>query len=301
MPKKITFCFMILITAWPSSVMAEELFSINEQQGIRTQSMGGAYRAVANGNEALHFNPAGLPFFKRFNLDADWIYHTRSQRHWTGMSLSDSLTSSLAAGLDFHVGVNTQKAAALSYLVGLSLAYPLFDIFSLGATIKYAYLPKILSEDVVNQVTGDIGLILKLPFGLSLAAVGYNLIPVQSKRLPLSFGLGAAFSLGSKHSGVATTAAAAYSGLTIAADWLIRDLTAKEKMEHQLSVGAEYCVIDMIPVRLGYNWSIKNNAHRISAGLGLLFRLIEIDILFQQDLTQTQYRSFGAALRFFFL
>ena len=300
MARKIILCFTILISTWASSVLAEELFSINEQQGIRAQSTGGAYRAVANGNDALYFNPAGLTSFRRFNLDADWIYHDRSQFHWTGVSLSDSLTSALAAGLDFHMGVDAQNAAELSYLVGFSLAYPLFDIFSIGATLKYAYLPKILSDEAVNQVTGDVGLLLKFPFGLSLAAVGYNVIPVPSKRLPLSLGFGAAFNLGGKP-GVATTPAAAYSGFTIAVDWLIRDLTTKNKMEHQLSVGGEYYFIDMIPVRLGYNWSMMDNSHRISAGLGLLFQVIEIDALFQQDLYQLQYRSFGAALRIFFM
>lgn len=300
MPRKIILCFTMLLNVWASSVFAEELFSVNEQQGVRAQSMGGAYRAVANGNDALQYNPAGLTSFRRYNLDVDWIYHDRSQFHWTGLSLSDSLTSALAAGLDFHMGVNAQNAAELSYLVGFSLAYPLFEIFSMGATIKYAYLPKTESEDVVSRVTGDVGLLFKFPFGLSLAAVGYNVIPVDSKRLPLSLGLGAALNLGGKP-GVATSPAAAYSGFTIAVDWLMRDLISKDKIEHQLSVGGEYYIIDMIPVRLGYNWSMKDQAHRISAGLGLLFEVIEIDALFQQDLNEVQYRSFGAALRIFFL
>ncbi len=297
MLKENIFYFIILANLWAGNIFGEERLGINEQQGIRAQSLGGAYRAIANDNNAMHFNPAGLTFFRRFNLDADYIYHERNQLHWTGLSLSDSLTSALAAGLDFHVGVNSQNPAELSYLTGLSLAYPIFDILSLGATIKYAYLPKMLSEEAVNQVTGDVGLMLKFPFGLSLAAVGYNLIPTLSKRLPLSVGLGAAFNIGGTP-GTAVNPASAYSGFTIAVDWLMRNLTSGDQIKHQLSVGGEYYLFDMIPVRLGYTW---DQAHRISAGLGLFFQSIEIDAFFQQDLTHSKYRSFGAALRLFFL
>ncbi len=298
MPGKIIFCFAVLISLWADNILAGKDVAIIEQQGVRAQSMGGAYRAVANGNDAIHFNPAGLNFFRRFNVDADYLYQDRGGFHWTGLSLSDSMTSVLAAGLDVHIGVDSQKSGELSYLAGFSIAYPLFEVLSLGATIRYAYLPKMLSEEVVNQVTGDVGLMLKFPFGLSLAAVGYNLIPILSKRLPLSVGLGAAFNIGGKP-GFATNPIAAYSGFTIAVDWLMRDLTTKDKIEHQLSVGGEYYLLDMIPMRIGYTWSMLDQAQRMSAGLGILFQSLEIDGLFQQDLSHLQYRNFGVALRMF--
>lgn len=245
--------------------------------GVRALSMGSAYRAVATGNEALFFNPAGMPFFRRFNVDADYIYQTVQTPHLMGVSLVDSVTNDVALGFDFHMGVDSRMTSSpISYLGTFALAYPISDMLAIGASLKYTY-------ETTGKVDANFGLLMKLPFGLSLAIVGYDNFS--------SVGFGSAFNMGAtnERSGQASDV---YTGLVLAFDWLIKN-------GHQLSVGGEYYLFDLIPLRAGYTWQ-KNTQSVVSAGLGLFLKSIELDFVFQQDLNRLEERRLGGALRVFF-
>jgi len=297
--KILPFFFLSLLTCLTPLWAQNKVF--NDLLGVRAQAFGGAYRAVASGNDALYYNPAGMAFSRRYNLDADYIYHPISTAHWTGLSLVDSTTSALAAGLDVHVGIDaTQKPLNLTWLGSFSLAYPIADIFSLGVTLRYVYLSNQTTSNGDHKVTGDIGLMLQLPFGLSFAAVGYNLLPTQTTELPLSVGFGAAFHLGAESS-IASSPALAFKGFTLAVDYLLKGLLSDKTMQHQIAIGGEYYIADIVPIRLGYEWGITEKRHVLSAGLGVFFQVIEIEALFEQNLVDFNQRTFGAGLRVFFL
>jgi hypothetical protein len=253
------------------------------------------------GFDAIFFNPAGLTIFHRFEVGADYDYRQYDKTHWAGASLVDSASGAFAAGLDFHMGFTPTAAKTdLSYLGQVSLAYAIVDgILSVGVTGKYAHLPSNDYDMAQGRFTADAGLLFKMPFGLSLAAVGYNLVPVPSKRLPLSVGFGAALNFGGAP-GASSDAISAHSGFTLAFDWLMRDLTAKKEIDHQLYTGAEYYIASIVPLRAGYSYSLTDHTHVLSAGAGFMLPILEIDALYQQDIYNAERRVVGGAARFFF-
>lgn len=300
MKQLIFFC--CLVASLCGQLSWSEKIVFNERFGVRAQALGGAYRAVSTGNDAIYFNPAGMVFNKTYDVDLEYFYQGNlDPHHWAGASLVDSVTAALAAGLDIHAGFKTEnKPLNYDILGNLALAYPLADIFSMGLTLRYAFVSDPVPEQSKHHFTGDVGLMLRLPLGISLAVVGYNLIPTQMIELPLSVGFGGAFHWGSSGQ-VITNPATAYTGFTLAADFLMRDLTKIKAMELQFATGAEYYIADLVPIRLGYTFEITQNKHYISGGLGLLLQVIEVDFTFQQNLFESNDQTYGAALRFFFL
>lgn len=279
--------------------------SINEQLGVRSRAMGGAGRAVSTTNEAMHINPAGLSQFQRFNLDADYTLRMNEPLHLLGVSLVDSTTSPLAGGVDFHLGVDSGSGSgALAYLGALALSYMVVENFIfVGGSAKYSFLPEIKTgnnKDIqVNQFGLDAGILARLPYGFSLGAAGYNLVPTNSRRLPLSVGLGAGFNIGGTPTG-SKDVLTALGGLTLAFDWLFRDLTAPTGLEHQLSAGAEYLLLDMVPLRVGYTLALAQMEHVVTSGLGFVVNNFGLDGFYEQNVSVFDKRSFGFTMRLFF-
>lgn len=276
--------------------------NLSEQLGLRHRGMGGAGRAIATTNDAIILNPAGMGQFSRFNLDADYLYRVDDPLHLLGLSLVDSSTGPLAGGIDFHLGIDPNMGnKSLSYLGSLALGYTVVEnILYVGATGKYSFLPKSANDPVqVNQFGLDFGLLGRFPFGLSLAAVGYNLVPTGSKRLPLSVGFGAAFNIGGTPAG-ATDPTEALGGLTLAADWLLRDLDSPTGLQNHFYVGGEYLLFNVVPLRVGYNANLAETEHAISVGTGFLFKDFGLDGFYEQNVSASNKRSFGGAMRIFF-
>jgi len=288
-----------------SSLVASFSFAVQDvgtQLGVRSRAMGGAGRAIANTNEAMYLNPAGMSQSARFSLDTDYVYRLNDPVHFVGLSLVDSTTNPLAAGLDFHLGIDpTQGTKSLSYLGSLALSFVLVEeaIF-LGATGKYAFLPRTLGDPIqVNQFGVDAGILIKLPKGLSLAATGYNLVPTNSRRLPLSVGLGAGLNL-RDDSRAAHDLISAMSGLTVAFDWLLHDFSAPTGMDHQLSAGMEYLFFEAMPLRVGYSYSLARMEHELSGGFGYVSNDFGLEGFYEQNITLLENRSFGIVMRLLF-
>jgi hypothetical protein len=291
-------CFGLLF----SHVALASSSPIGEQLGIRSRAMGGAGRAVSTTNEALVLNPAGILQFKRFNLDGDYVHRMNEKEHYVGLSLVDARSRPFAGGVDFHLGIDpTQGNKSLGYIGSVALAYPVTeDRLMIGSTVRYAFLaPSTLGDLQVNQFTMDFGLLARLPYGFSFAAVGYSLVPTKSKRLPLSVGLGIAFN-SDDFSPSATNFSTALSGITVAFDWMMRDLTSVTGFENQLMTGAEYPAFGIVPLRAGYTYSLDTREHVVTCGTGFASNDIGIDGFYEQNLTTLDDRSFGVAVRLLF-
>lgn len=114
----------------------------------RATGMGGAYTAVARDAAAAWWNPAGLAFVPRTELDGTYAIMTLDRVHnYAALALpsKDGLALAIHAlqygateidGRD-AAGVPTDLFAAQQYAAGISFAFRLDKYISFGATAKY--------------------------------------------------------------------------------------------------------------------------------------------------------------------
>lgn len=292
--------------------------------GARALSMGESYRATATGNDALYFNPAGLPTLKRYALEGQYLLSLSDENHQGDISVVDSKTSAVAVGIAYTFqGSELTRRTTIGHTATFGIAYPVFDrIFTIGAGLKYKNVSDAIAGNFLNALTADVGILSRIPGGLSLAAVGYNLIPlttVQSSYVPISAGFAAALDLGplsailfggGANFGAVQTAAGIPSqntgelsgplnNLSLSFDWLINFQTL-EGTKSRLSTGVEYLVAELIPLRAGYLYDELTGDHRVSGGIGVVVPYFALDVAYSQSLIdQFERRSISFALKGF--
>jgi hypothetical protein len=288
--------------------------------GTRAMSLSEAYRATATGNDAIDFNPAGLVVIPRYSVDVNYQLDVDKNEHSADVSVVDSKTSALAAGLSYTFDGQFTQRTSLQHKATLALAYaPLDRLLSVGAGLKYVNVSDAFLGNYLNALSGDLGFLSRLPFGVSVAGVGYNLVPIQSQRAPISAGFGLNLDMGPlsalifggtptlgakpNAAGLPSTATLGdlqgpLSGLTIEGDWNI-DFATLYGVKHRLSAGAEYLAFDMIPLRGGYLWDQATNDQQVSVGAGFIVPYFGLDVGFRQSVLHAGTHVFAIGLKFF--
>jgi len=289
--------------------------------GARALALSEAYRAIATGNDAIYMNPAGLAQIPRYSPELHYVFNLDDENHEVDASVVDSKTSSLAAGLAYTFqGREFTKRATLSHTATLALAYPIFpQIFAAGVGLKYVNVTDAIVGNYLNALSGDLGLLATIPGGISLAAVGYNLIPIRSTDVPLSMAFAAALDLGPLSAllfgeapvvGMVPDASGAprpaglalrgpLSGLTLAVDWQINFVTQARRPQSRVSAGIEYLLLDAFPLRGGYEWIEERGDHLVSVGAGFIVPYFGFDVAYQQSVVVPANRTFALSLKFF--
>ncbi len=284
--------------------------------GARALALGEAYRAIATGNDAIYFNPAGLPLLKRYSVEGQYVMNLADESHQADVALVDSKTNPLAVGIAYTFqGTELTRRRTLEHTATLAAAYPIFDrLFSLGAGFKYKNVSDAIAGNYLNALTADVGVLSQIPGGLSFAAVGYNLIPirsVESAHVPVSAGFAGAWDVGPLSAlifggnptlGAVQTAAGVpdtpglgslqgpLGGLTLSFDWLVNFETLYGA-KSRYSTGIEYLAAELVPLRAGFVYdevdSIEGKANgdeysgRVSVGLGLIVPYFGFDVSYQ--------------------
>lgn len=286
------FVFLTALITTFSSINAHNL----DELGIRASALCGAYRAIASDNDALYYNPAGIAQTKRYSIRPDYIYNISSNDHLVGVSIADSQTNVVAAGVDYHLGIDpTATAYNFTHQARLAVAYAPLEFFSFALEGKYFVLPSADSQSGGNYLTADAGILATLPFGMSFAAVGYNLVPTSSDQLPMAFALGSALMIG----GSPVVPNGLYSGLTVAFDWRMKDLLQKDKIKHSLHAGAEFLLFEIVPIRAGYQVALASAEHSISFGAGFASPVVGVDLLFDLGIINSSKKAIGAGITVF--
>jgi hypothetical protein len=288
--------------------------------GVRALSMGEAYRSIATGNDAIYFNPAGLPTLKRYSIETHYQLSLASEQHQLDATVVDSKTSAFALGLGYTFeGAEFTKRATLEHKATLAAAYPIFgDVLSIGAGFKYVNVSDAFAGNYLNALSADLGMLSILPGGLSFAAVGYNLVPIQSARAPISaafsatldFGplsgwlFGGGLQLGEVQTAagvtknVLGTSTGPLQDLTLSVDWFV-DFATIYGTQSRISSGLEYLVGSSFPLRAGYIWDQKTKDHIVSAGVGFISSYFGLDVGYRQSFTRADIGTFAVALKFF--
>jgi hypothetical protein len=261
--------------------------------GVRALGMGGALRAAATGDAAPMLNPSGAAMVKAYAVEAAYQHLRPGGGHTLHASVVDGTSAyNIGAGLYYSFTTASQAGVATkTHDAGLSLSAPLGERVFLGATGRYLWDKWSRSDtgDVSHRgFTLDTGLTVRLAQRLSLAAVGYNLMRLDSQRAPRMFGAGAAF--------------APIAELLVTADTLVDFTDADPNRGAAVSVmgGAEYVVASKTALRLGGGRDALREGAFVAGGLSLLSEIGALDAGLRQDVAGRDKATFiGVSMRLF--
>lgn len=289
-----------LASADPSSTTIEQGYDLAEIQHPRSIAMAGAQQAWGGSTTAIFLNPANLPLYRVYHLEALAAFGPEARRQSYGAAIADSSTSRLAGGFGGTWsqmdpdGIKRQWAD-----LRLTLAYPLGDRLSLGLTGRYLRL---------SQRTGA------GPLGASLASDGTSGDPIFNA-FTFDAGLAAAVTeqirigvsgrnLTVPDTGLAPTVLAGGIGysnqtFTVEADSHL-DFTTYGSVRSRAMIGAEILAADRFPLRAGYRYDAGTKAHAVSLGTGYVDRQFSIEVGGRRDVVADHPSTvIGVGLRLF--
>lgn len=274
--------------------------------GVRAMGMGEAQRATATGAEGPLLNPAGMSLVRQYVVEGMYGIKIESVGHNANVSIVDSITSRVAAGLFYSFIYESPKlgfnwaggrveSATLTrtgHAAGLSLSIPIGDRFIIGATAKYLHLdttaplpmgtvPNHLTLDSVNGVTFDVGMILRLGTKFNIGLVGYNLWDHGSRESPLSLGVGLAY-IPLPTLSINFDTVVNFTGFqTYHFDPMTGKVNLEQRTTARLGPGIEWLAGNRIPVRIGVVYDSGLPATYLTAGLGYLSTSFGIDLSYR--------------------
>src|SRR5262245_41562099 len=213
MPRRLSVAFAVTLLAASTTARAQQ-----DLVGARALGMGEAMRAIATGGQGPLLNPAAMSLIKQYVVEGMYGFRVEDLGHNVTVSIVDSITSCVAAGLFYSfvyaepkVGFNwaggqvtNASLTRTGHAAGLSLSLALGDRFMIGLTTKYLHFdttaplpagtsPSSLTMDKVNGVTWDLSLLVRAGDKFNITAIAYNLWDHGSRESPLSLGIGLAY------------------------------------------------------------------------------------------------------------
>jgi hypothetical protein len=133
--------------------------------------------------------------------------------------------------------------------------------------------------------TGDVGLLFTPIQYISLALVGYNLIPnpLWAELAPIGLGVGAAGHI---------------AGLEVGVDGVI-DFSTRAKPSSRWHIGAEYAIVGMVPIRAGFLVDKVGNDMFWSLGAGFKHPSFGIDFGYRQAIERPNNRTIALSVQYF--
>jgi hypothetical protein len=293
--------------------------------GVRALGMGEARRAIATGAEGVLLNPSGMSLIRGYTIEAIYGFRVEDLGHTAHVSIVDSITSRVAAGL-FYTYIHTNprlgfnwaggvvESAQLTrqgHATGLALSLPLGDKIILGAAVKYLHfdttaplpegtVPKELTLDTINGVTFDVALLLRLGERFRATVIGQNLWDHGSRETPLTLGIGlAVFPIPALaitfDTAVNFTGFREYKGL----DPMTGAVRTDFKAAARLGPGLEYTIAGKVPIRAGVVYDSGFPATYITAGLGFVSTQVAVDLGYRGKVAGGIENSLALSLRIF--
>jgi len=278
---------------WPMTAAAQTTELPRRAETAETArglSMGSGVRASAMSTSAVAYNPAALPFGRLYHLEGI-VGYTAGEGRWTlGSTVVDSSTNKLAAGLSMR-GLIGDGEEGYSGLDGrVALGFPLGNSLALGVGGRYVSLtneaqaPEGGEATLARGFTVDAAIQLQPIESLRLAALGYNLVDVESALVPVLVGGSAALVLADV--------------FTLGADVLV-DLSTFEEAQILTGGGVEYLAGGQVPLRAGYRYDRGRHLHSLTLGVGYVDQKVGVDLSFTRDVRGGDATEFLAAVRYF--
>ncbi len=273
--------------------------------GVRATGMGDAMRATATGASGPLLNPAAMSLNRGYTIEGQYGLRVEDLTHQVHLSIVDSVTSRVAAGLFYSYIYGSPKvgfdwaggrieAATLNrtgHVAGLSLSMPFGDKFMMGLTAKYMKIdtyaplpkgttPETLRIDGINGVTFDFAMLVRLG-KFHITAIGYNLWDHGTRETPTSLGVAVAF-LPTPGLTINVDGIANFTGnKNVTYDPATDKTTLTNRTTGRIGVGMEWAIKQKVPLRLGYNFDSNLTASYLSFGLGYLSQSFGIDAAYR--------------------
>ena len=274
---------VLLAALLPAAAAAEQIPTVRDITSVRAAGMGDAVRGFASSGEALTAQPAGIAASVRFNASTVALFEPAfDYRLLAATSIDSKLNAQESFPLAGGAGYYNYRSGEGRHgsITVLGMALPLYpETLFIGATGKWLRLG---GEVESNAVTMDAGAILRLFDLVSLGAVGYNLIDVQSPEARRAWAFGAA----------------------VGNDRLFHvdfDLRLDRSFEEEayvtsFNVGAEYVIGELVVPRVGYIQDNFRGVKKVTGGVSVLLGPLAIEAAYQHAI-DGEGRYFGIGLR----
>ena len=284
----------------PSTTTIAQGYELGETQHPRSIAMGSANQVFGGSTSAIYGNPANLPLYRIYHVEALGGFSPEARRQMYGAAIADSSTSRLAGGFGGSWSqMDPDGIKRNTTDLRLSLAYPLGDRFSLGLTGRYIRVGQRVSsgpfgasyasdgtkdEPLVSEFTIDAGAGFQVTENVRIGLTGKNLTAPGTALIPLILAGGIGYS-----NGTFTLEANAHA-----------DFTTWGSARGRYMLGGEYLIADRFPVRLGYRYDDGFKAHSIGLGAGYVDRRFSVELGGRRDIVADYPATMiSLGLRFF--
>ncbi len=268
--------FLALVLA-PLASFAAEGPTLRDVMQARSFAMGGAYRAIGGGTEAVDGNPASLGIQRRYIIELSGAWDPRNPFGFGSIGVLDGVTSPLAAGLTYRlVSLGTGATQRTAHINTAGFAIPFGQVLHIGLSTRHILMT---GSQTANALTGDAGLLLKLG-GFVLSVAGHNLIDIHNPEFQRYFSASTGF------------VAQAFS---LALD--VRGDFNEPDPRFSWGAGGEWVIGGVLPLRAGYSRDGISRVQRVSGGLGLNISGGGIDMSYSHELGGAKSRLLALTLR----
>ncbi|MCP3058179.1 hypothetical protein LXT21_05315 [Myxococcus sp. K38C18041901] len=272
---------LLLAVCVSTAASAQPSEDLRDIMSARAYGMGGAYRALGLGTEAVLGNPAAMALWPAYRFEGTGAWDTALKEGMLGISVIDGATSKLAMGVDYHwVSLGRGGARTTAHLSSLGVGFPLTPGILIGGVARYLRMSGM--GRYANSVTVDTGLLMRLSQSFVAGVSGHNLINTENVELSRYY---------TGHIGI-------MSGMLTLAGDVRADFETDDKTTLTYAGGAEYLLGMQVPIRAGYSYDGFTRTSRVSTGLGFMTEQGGgLDIAYRHELGGEKSRMLALTIR----
>ncbi|MBZ4400364.1 hypothetical protein OWM54_12855 [Myxococcus sp. MISCRS1] len=272
---------LLLAVCVSTAASAQPSEDLRDIMSARAYGMGGAYRALGLGTEAVLGNPAAMALWPAYRFEGTGAWDTALKEGMLGISVIDGATSKLAMGVDYHwVSLGRGGARTSAHLSSLGVGFPLTPGILIGGVARYLRMSG--TGRYANSVTVDTGVLMRLSQSFVAGVSGHNLINTDNVELSRYY---------TGHIGI-------MSGMLTLAGDVRADFETDDKTTLTYAGGLEYLMGMQVPIRAGYSYDGFTRTSRLSTGLGFMTEQGGgLDIAYRHELGGEKSRMLALTIR----
>lgn len=254
-------------------------------EGARLLGFADAQRALASANDSIYVNPAGMAMGRLYSLELGYFDDLLGSDRRFNASVVDSQAGPIAGGLAYTYSTrrpddpSSPDQRLQGHRAELSLASRFAESAAVGTTVRYLSFDTKVGDETVegrgfSGIQIDVGIQWRMPQGISIGLVGYNLRKSDRPEMPISWGAG----LGWQTEVFSVEADVRYNA---------------QKGEPRYSFGAGLVLSEVILLRGGGTFDYVSKTWAISAGAGVAVERIALDVGFRQRLGDRVLEGYG--------
>src|SRR5262249_4426822 len=179
---------------WSASGWAQYESSLRDLMQARNYAMGGAYRALGLGAEAVDGNPAAMALHKFYEIDAEGVWDVGTKFGYGNATILESQTSQAAAGVSYRfLSLGRGDENRHTHYATLAVGFPLADSLTVGVSGHYVQTSGAFHR---NGITVDAGLVFRFSDAFRVSLSGHNLVDIKNPDVVRYYAAGIGYSKG---------------------------------------------------------------------------------------------------------